>query len=373
MKRETTGAAQEGAVKNHIGVLGASALIFCSRIFYLLTYSPQGEEYGGSVSMLAFFLAGVASMLLCSLFYHILRRCGARSLPELYHRQGRVFAVLCELAVLGILFGSALSTVMNFSSFMSTAVYPGSGAQVTAAAVVLAAAYGAYSGIEAISRLAIPVTAVLLLGLLTAAAGIAGTADFVYLTAPRPEAVPQVLELFFQALFHNTEVLLFLVLSDKIRDCTPRVYLSGTALSMSVYQAAILLVTITLGPFTYVRSYPIYSMLAAAELSVLNRLDIVNLVVWIFITFVRCSAYLYCICGCIRRLAPDCGREKVTLGVGLFSTLAAVYLCGGLDRGLMLWELWSGAAPFLLFTAVLLLAAVSALIRVKQTQRREKR
>ena len=37
MKWETTGAAQEGAVKNHIGVLGASALIFCSRIFYLLT------------------------------------------------------------------------------------------------------------------------------------------------------------------------------------------------------------------------------------------------------------------------------------------------------------------------------------------------
>lgn len=32
--------------KNHIGVLPASALIFCCRIFYLLTYSPRGPEYG---------------------------------------------------------------------------------------------------------------------------------------------------------------------------------------------------------------------------------------------------------------------------------------------------------------------------------------
>ena len=40
--------------KNHIGALPASALIFCCRIFYLLTYSPRGPEYGGSASMTAF-------------------------------------------------------------------------------------------------------------------------------------------------------------------------------------------------------------------------------------------------------------------------------------------------------------------------------
>ena len=47
---------------------------------------------------------------------------------------------------------------------------------------------------------------------------------------------------------------------------------------MTFYQLrSILLVTVTLGPFAYVRSYPIYSMLAAAELSVVTRLDIINL------------------------------------------------------------------------------------------------
>lgn len=363
MNRETP------IVKNHIGALGATALVFCCRIFYLLTYSPKSEEYGGSVSMLAFFLAGVASILLCTVFWFMLRRCGAHSLPELYQRQGRVFATLCELAVLGVLSGSALSTVLNFSGFMSSTVYPGAGAQVMAAAVMFAAAYGAYSGMEAISRLAIPVTLVLLIGLATAAAGIVGSINPVYLVAPGPEGVPQVLELFFQALFHNTEVLLFLILSDKIREGSPKIYAWGAAFSMSVYQFTILLVTMALGPFAYVRSYPIYSMLAAAELSVLTRLDMINMVIWIFITYIRCAAYLYCICGCIRRMAPSWQRGHVSLGVGVLGALAGSYLCGGLNRGLALWELWSGAAPFVLAAGVLLLSVCAALLRAR---RREK-
>lgn len=70
--------------KNHIGVLPASALIFCCRIFYLLTYSPRGPEYGGSASMTAF-LAADWSPPLCAVFWGLLRRCGclgpARTVP----------------------------------------------------------------------------------------------------------------------------------------------------------------------------------------------------------------------------------------------------------------------------------------------------
>ena len=45
-------------MKNHIGALPAAALLFCCRIFYLLTYSPADSQSGGAVSMLAFLLAG---------------------------------------------------------------------------------------------------------------------------------------------------------------------------------------------------------------------------------------------------------------------------------------------------------------------------
>lgn len=69
--------------KNHIGALPASALIFCCRIFYLLTYSPRGPEYGGSASMTAFLAAGLVSIGLCAVFWGLLRRCGASGLPEL--------------------------------------------------------------------------------------------------------------------------------------------------------------------------------------------------------------------------------------------------------------------------------------------------
>ena len=151
--------------KNHIGALPASALIFCCRIFYLLTYSPRGPEYGGSASMTAFLAAGLVSIGLCAVFWGLLRRCGASGLPELFHRQGRVFAAFCELAVLLVLTGSALSTVMNASGFLTSAVYPGAGAQITAAAAMLVCAYGAYSGIEAVSRMALPVAAVFVAGL----------------------------------------------------------------------------------------------------------------------------------------------------------------------------------------------------------------
>ena len=35
--------------QHHIGALPAAALLFCCRIFYLLTYSPRSPEYGLSL------------------------------------------------------------------------------------------------------------------------------------------------------------------------------------------------------------------------------------------------------------------------------------------------------------------------------------
>lgn len=357
--------------KNHIGALPASALIFCCRIFYLLTYSPRGTEYGGSASMTAFLAAGLVSILICVVFWGLLRRCGASGLPELFHRQGRFFAGIFELTVLTVLAGSALSTVMNASGFLTSAVYPGAGAQITAAAAMLVCAYGAYSGIEAISRMALPVAAVFVLGLAVAAAGVAGEIQPAYFTFAKAESVPQVLELFFQALYHNTEVLLFLLIADKIRGTGAAVYVRGAAASMTFYQLCILLVTVTLGPFAYVRSYPIYSMLAAAEISVVTRLDIINLLVWILVSFVRGAAYLYCMVGCIRRLAPGLERSRASMGVGLGMTALAWYVCGSLDRGLELWELWSSAAPFLLSAVIVILSVLAALAAGKKVNRCE--
>lgn len=353
--------------KNHIGVLPASALIFCCRIFYLLTYSPGGRSM--AVLQHDRFPGGRTGLhRAVRVFWGLLRRCGASGLPELFHRQGRVFAAFCELAVLLVLTGSALSTVMNASGFLTSAVYPGAGAQITAAAAMLVCAYGAYSGIEAVSRMALPVAAVFVAGLAVAVAGIAREIQPAYFTFAGAEAVPQVLELFFQALYHNTEVLLFLLLTDKVRGAGTAVYARGVLGSMTFYQLSILLVTVTLGPFAYVRSYPIYSMLAAAELSVVTRLDIINLLVWILVAFVRGAAYLYCMVGCVRRLAPGLRRSHALLGVGIGMTALAWYLCGSLDRGLELWELWSGAAPFLLSAAIILLSVLAALAAGKKVK-----
>ena len=121
--------------------------------------------------MLAFLLAGTVSIGLCALGWGLLRRCGVNSLPELYRRGNRLTAAVFEGITAAVLFGAALSTVMNAAGFLTAAVYPGAGAQVIAAAIVLTAAYGAYSGAEALSRLALPVALVFLAG---AAAGRVG-------------------------------------------------------------------------------------------------------------------------------------------------------------------------------------------------------
>ena len=345
-------------MKNHIGALPAAALLFCCRIFYLLTYSPADSQSGGAVSMLAFLLAGTVSIGLCALGWGLLRRCGVNSLPELYRRGNRLTAAVFEGITAAVLFGAALSTVMNAAGFLTAAVYPGAGAQVIAAAIVLTAAYGAYSGAEALSRLALPVALVFLMGLLLAGWGVLDLAEAAYFSVPEKADLPAVGRLFWQALVHNTEVLLFFLLSGKIRSARPSIYARGAAAAMLFYQLTIFLVTVTLGPFAYVRSYPIYSMLAAARLSVLGRLDAVGLVVWLMVTFLRCAVYLYAITGCLRRICPKAGRGRSVCLVGLVAAVGAWYLCGSLERGLALWELWSGAAPFWLMAGTVLTAAL---------------
>ena len=78
------------------------------------------------------------------------------------------------------------------------------------------------------------------------------------------------------------------------------------------------------------------------------------------VAFVRGSAYLYGMVGCVRRLVPRLSRVQAVLWVGLGMAALAWYLCGSLERGLGLWELWSGAIPLLLTLAVVLASTGAA-------------
>ena len=317
--------------------------------------------------MLGFFLAGVLSIALTALLSGLIRRAGAYSLPELLYRMGSGWGKLCDAVLLTVLFLGAASTLLGFSYFLALTVYPGRSMLLYLAAMAGCAAYGAYKGIEGLARFAFAVSLLVLLAVGAVVLVLLPEVEPVYFTPPLAGGAQPAMQSFFQALLYNLEIPVFLVFQGNIRGRSSGSFARGMLLSMSVYQLVVFFTAVTLGPFARLQRFPIYAMIASAQFSVLRRLDMVHLTLWIVLAFLRCCVYLYCAAGCLQRLLPprqEQSRGKIALVLGASVFGMAVFLQQNLVRSTAVWQFLGTGIP--LFLVVLMTAGTAAGVVWKQ-------
>ena len=230
--------------------------------------------------------------------------------------------------------GWFISTVLNASVFLTSAVYPEAGAQITAAATMLVCAYGAYSGIEAVSRMALPVAVVFAVGL-ACGSGRNRWRDPAGLFCPGwhggcspgagavfPGPMPQ----------HRGAA----VPAPGRRNPGhwPRRSMSGGAgvdgLLPDQHPAG------DSGAGTLCLCAKLPHLLDAGGSRTLGGHTAGHhqpVGCWILVAFVRGSAYLYGMVGCVRRLVPRLSRVQAVLWVGLGMAALAGYLLAAVWNG----------------------------------------
>lgn len=184
--------------------------------------------------------------------------------------------------------------VSRFSYFAATTNEQQSGNIIIfAALLVVACAYAATLGIEAISRFASFIFVVVTLGVLSIITLSVREFSIVNLFPFSKNPMPTVLmnALIFTA--DSSEIVLFLALASKVNGKKNKPFYWG--ISLSVF-ATILLIFFTIGSFgdaANLSAYPIFAMSQISTFETFERLDSVYMAFWIFATFLKTAVYLY--------------------------------------------------------------------------------
>lgn len=303
-------------------------MMFVSRVVVAMGLNARalgGESFAeAAVSYLLSMVLGLA-LAVPALRLHRVRGVGAE------FAFGKVGAVLYPVYFIGI---NAASLAL-FYLFLSRSTSQDFPALAALAAVLGAAVYGAWRGLETVARCAACVAALLT----------ASTVLVFALVLPR-FSVQNLLPLFSQgagqlgsgillfaartSIFADLAVLLPFVRGDARRG------MFGWVIGTSVFVCVLLvLLQGCLGAYGAVQEFPVYVLSSATEVRSLQRMDVVFVGIWLMGLVVRAACDL-CACRvCLYRL---CGSEKprwVLLPAAGMLTLA-VMLCGTVRGRLLL-------------------------------------
>lgn len=216
-------------------------------------------------------------------------------------------AVLCvakgkcvfDNKILGALYGlyfifSGAINVSKFAVFASAELSQSAIIAVLAGLMILAGAYAASLGIEAISRFG---SMVFVLTLISIVALIAlGSGEFSYLNIfpITQNPVDSVAQNMLFSVCSTNEIVLYIALAPKINGKTVKpFYLSQIA----AYFTAALLIAFTVGVLGDTASLSAYPLFEVAQLSKLGsgeRLEVIYTSLWIFAVFLKVTLFIYC-------------------------------------------------------------------------------
>ncbi len=221
--------------------------------------------------------------------------------------------------------------------FLLDTVNPEFSAALAVAAVLAAALYGAFRGIETVARCAVCVFAVLLLG----TALVAGITAFrfdpenlepVFANGLSQTARGTALFLARTSIFADMAVLLPMVRGRKVKGFLG--WAGGTALFGGIF---FLLLAGCLGPYASTQNFPVFTLSSITEVRSMQRLDAVFVGVWMMGLTVRTACDVYACRVCFASL---CGKKlpkaSTFLAGGAILLLAfAVVEFQGVQRALL--------------------------------------
>lgn len=183
--------------------------------------------------------------------------------------------------------------VSRFSFFASTELNPKSKVLFYAFLIIVCCVYAAILGIEPISRFALLVFAITVIGLITII--LFGVQQF-ELVNLFPFSRNKPMDVMVNSLCFAgdaSELILYLAVSPKVNGNRIKPFYIATGLSFVVCLGILMVVIGVLGDTAAMSAFPMFEVSQVSKFSDNERLDSVYTAFWIFAVFLKCTVFLY--------------------------------------------------------------------------------
>ena len=281
----------KSATRGKISPLGLFYILFICRIVVSLTstHSVSKTEIN-SQALISYILA----MLLTVVF----------SLPAIFCcKKGKnPIDVKCVSKFYYVYFLIVASvSVSRFSYFASTTLNPETQGWLFALIVCACAFYGAFLGIEALSRFS--AFCFVLLGLAVVSVILCNFDTFREINL-YPIITFSKFDLIKNAVVYasnTSEIAMFLAIFPKVNGRGERTYIRSVCLSFLTVFILLYFATAVMGKSAVIRNFPFYSFFQISKFGTFERLDVLHISFWIMGVFVKTVTALYCASSCISK------------------------------------------------------------------------
>lgn len=281
----------KSATRGKISPLGLFYILFICRIVVSLTsvHSVSKTEIN-SQSLISYILA----MLLTVVF----------SLPAIFCcKKGKnPIDVKCVSKLYYVYFLIVASvSVSRFSYFASTTLNPETQGWLFALIVCTCAFYGAFLGIEALSRFSAFCFVLLSLAVVSVILCNFNTFREINLY---PIITSSKFDLIKNAVVfasNTSEIAMFLAISPKVNGRCERSYIRFICLSFLTVFILLYFAIAVMGKSVVIRNFPFYSFFQISKFGTFERLDVLHISFWIMGVFVKAVTSLYCASSCVSK------------------------------------------------------------------------
>lgn len=343
---------------NKISVSQLFILLFLSRAFSLVAYSPAGQGEGGKLTLITTALSGLVQFLALAAGLFLCRRRGGASpfiLPEsgFYRLQSLLYWFCCMVV--------AVYTTVNFIGFMTAVVYDHRHGWMVAVTFVAAGALAACQGLEGLARGGGILAVLLGIGCVVIALGLWQQYDWLNMTL-RLLPPGDTLQGACHGFAMNGELFALLLLLPYLRQAPGTVSCAGWVGSLTLAAAAVQLMTmLALGSYGGMKPFPVFTAVTSAGFRSFQRLDSVFLVIWVTLGLVKLSVFLSLASGLSAGVFFRPWGTKWVWGNGALAAVGALVLWSGPESWMSGLHRWLSAGV-ITFLGVLLLPLAGKLL-----------
>lgn len=277
-----------------ISWLEAVSILTVSQIFSTVAFSAQSQNgLSTSSSMIAFVLGTLLNFIVIIPLVFLNARCHKRSIIEhSYSCLGKSAAVIA-VAFFIVFIAVGTSTVVLFEKFLSNTVYPNSSKFVIISLLILSASYGAFLGIEALGRVANIIFFLVSVSIILILISVIKDVNLKNLGIVEPSNVKNIISVAVKGVVSNTGIIAAFMILPSVNKNHFKGFCLWNFASLAIVEFIVLTASGVLGTYGLEKEYPFYTTATIGEFSVVKRLDILYLCIWIFVAFIKTTLYLH--------------------------------------------------------------------------------
>lgn len=310
-----------------IGVLQFVVLLYLARTFSTLTYTlGTGNDWNS----MSFFIGAIFSFILQALLIIpalILYKKSSNkdvimSSYDVYGKGGHVVAILYFVVFLFI----SINTIVDTVFLLDNAIYTDSSSFTLIAVLILVCVYAASAGIESISRAGFIIFIFFIIFTIILFVSLSDEVNTFNIAPISEEPFRKISDSVFNNFARSSEIIALILLLPYVQGNYKKGIVWFFILTFITFEVVVFFILTVFGNFSDNLGFPFYSLISISGFNVFEHTDSVHIGIWIFISFIKISMYLYLAFTCFQKVLPTKMKKHGiwVIGIVLFAAIVPI-------------------------------------------------